>query len=289
MMKVFEVGKPYIAGRVNWPEGAEYNYHAGAHELRLFINSPSPKEIAAVSNWTSEFALAVEPPVILFLYRFVYGIDWRDAPYSWHLVPADQRTLPDPEGPETGAPLHVILVDAGSGLVRALRAVTFSPEFTRTLHGAIRVQAESPWPGQAAYDAAVADLRLSYLNFADLRRRAVAHTRGRELKGPMTKTHDAYIDAEVFPILEGERMCPRCSCCTVGVGPYEPPWEVSSWEDRFIPSASSLVPEPSADPSAPPEAWYCRGGCDENGSHAEGRREPPPSLIGRVKKAGEKP
>jgi hypothetical protein len=102
---------------------------------------------------------------------------------------------------------------------------------------------------------------------------------------------DPYADEDVFPILEGMRMCPRCMDCTVGVGSYPPPFDVCGHQARFLPSASSLRPEPSSDPSAGPEAWYCTGGCNEKGEHPgqEGhpQRHPAPlSLIGRVTKTG---
>jgi hypothetical protein len=43
----------------------------------------------------------------------------------------------------------IILVDASTGLVRALRGVSYSPEFTRAIHGAIAVQAASPFDSAA--------------------------------------------------------------------------------------------------------------------------------------------
>jgi protein-S-isoprenylcysteine O-methyltransferase Ste14 len=51
--------------------------------------------------------------------------------YSWHLVPEADRTLPDPEGPETRALLQVVLVDAETGLVRVLRTVAVDPELAQ--------------------------------------------------------------------------------------------------------------------------------------------------------------
>jgi len=86
-------------------------------------------------------------------------------------------------------------------------------------------------------------------------------------------------------------MCPRCTCCTVGVGSYGAPAELPSGGlIRFVPDASSLRPEPSAGPSGEPEAWYCIGACNEKGEHWKERgrqkRYPvPPSFIGRLKNA----
>ena len=180
MTHVLEVGKPYISGRREWPEGVEYNFRAGGHELRMFLHGPRASEVEAVRKGECEFALVVKGPVIFFMYRFGKAVYWSDPSYSWHMVPEDQRTLPDPEGLETRALLHMLLVDAKNGLVLALRTVSFSPAFTRALHDAIRAQAASPWVGQATYDAALADLYRRYPTSDDLLRCAAVRTWGGE-------------------------------------------------------------------------------------------------------------
>ena len=99
----------------------------------------------------------------------------------------------------------------------------------------------------------------------------------------MTEGTDPYIDEDLFPVLEGTRMCPRCRCCAVGVGPYTPPKEIDCGMLRsvqYIPLTSSLVPEPSAEGL---EAWYCKGGCDQRGKHVKRWPEQSPSFIGLVK------
>ena len=180
MTHLYQVGKPYIPGRAGWPEGVEYSYRAGEHELCFFFRSPPRAQVEALRTGECEFALVVDRPVIYLMYRFGEAINWSDAPYSWHLIPQDQRTLPGPEGSETGAMLHVLLIDADNSRVLALRAVTFSPAFTRALHAAIRAQAVLPWVGQAAYDAALADLYRRYPTSADLLRCVLARTWGGE-------------------------------------------------------------------------------------------------------------
>jgi hypothetical protein len=41
--------------------------------------------------------------------------------------------------------VKTVLVDTSSGLVAALRVLTFSAEFTRSLHEAILLQTQNPW------------------------------------------------------------------------------------------------------------------------------------------------
>ncbi len=64
-----------------------------------------------------------------------------------------ERCLP-PEEPtaQTGALLTTLLIDAATGILRVIRAVTLSPSFTATLHAAIGAQAAVPWNG-TRYDA----------------------------------------------------------------------------------------------------------------------------------------
>lgn len=177
-MHEYQVGKPYIAGKTKYPENGEYNYRGGEHELRLFLADLTPAEINAVRLGRAEFGLFVDGPVILFLYRFGDGIPWSDAPYTVHVVPEIERQLPPVlEGPQR-ALLHVILVEANTGIIQVLRAVTFSPDFTRALHRAIFGQGTQPFD-QAAYDRRLAQLYARH-STTELVRKATARCIGGE-------------------------------------------------------------------------------------------------------------
>ena len=60
------MGKPYIEGKTHWPEGVEYNYRGGGHELRLFYRDLTPKEYDAIASVPARFAFAVSGDVIFF-------------------------------------------------------------------------------------------------------------------------------------------------------------------------------------------------------------------------------
>lgn len=49
-------------------------------------------------------------------------------------------------------PLTVVLVDADTGIVRVVRDLWLSVEFTREIRQAIAAQAGRRWPGDEAYD-----------------------------------------------------------------------------------------------------------------------------------------
>jgi hypothetical protein len=160
-MHRLEVGKLYDPTRRSWPEQADYSFRAGGHELRIFMTRLSPKEIASVRTGRVEFGLLVELPEIFIITRF-HGPDDRlvlsiDCSYSWHRVSDAERTAPpawEETSPQTKAVCTVILVEASYGLTRALRAVSYSPEFTRSFHRAIADQAALPYD-QVEHERAV--------------------------------------------------------------------------------------------------------------------------------------
>jgi hypothetical protein len=158
-VSVLEVGKPYIADQRDWPEFAEYKHSSGQHQLTLFLRSPSRDKIETIRTGECEFAVAVEGRVIFFLYRFGKTIPWSHASYSRHLVREPERTLPEGDGQEKPTLLPIALVEAATGTVQVVRAVTFSLAFTRVLHEAIRAQAAAPWPGRCLRRRACRGLR----------------------------------------------------------------------------------------------------------------------------------
>lgn len=156
-MTTYAVGRPYHPSRTRWPEGAQYNYRSGTHELLLFFDRPSKSEIRDIRKGACEFALIERGPAIVLCYLFGDG-EWSDAPFSWHLVPEEQRDLPSADlEADKRASLMVMLIDASNGIVGAIRTVSWSPDFTREMHAAIRRQALSPWD-EMAFERAVQSL-----------------------------------------------------------------------------------------------------------------------------------
>ena len=83
-----------------------------------------------------------------------------DCSYQWHRVSPEERTGPpawEDTSPQLRALASIILVEATNGIILALRSVSYSPEFTRSLHRAIADQAALPYD-QAEHEAAVADI-----------------------------------------------------------------------------------------------------------------------------------
>ena len=146
-MQILAVGQEYDPLIREWPEGCHYNFDSGGHWLHYFYRNPLEIEIASIQRGPVQFGLYIHKPVIFLLHQFGY-MPWNDAPYSVRLVSQEYRRVPELADGEH-AFLRVVLIDTATGIVAALRALTFSSEFTRKLHGEIRRQSEGPWsPGR---------------------------------------------------------------------------------------------------------------------------------------------
>jgi hypothetical protein len=143
------VGRLYHPRRQHWPQGADFNARQGGHELRIFLADAMAREVEAIRSGPVEFGLLVEPLGLFLIARFSGGLSF-DGSYLWHRMVevTGERALPLLPGemsPATRALLMVIMIEASNGLVLALRTLTFSPEFSRELNGAIHDQASSPY------------------------------------------------------------------------------------------------------------------------------------------------
>lgn len=157
------VGEPYIAGATSFPEGVQYNFRQGVHELLMWLGSPSREEVRAIRKGRAEFGLLVESGVIFLMYRFEGNPHWSDCPYHYHLVPPEQRQLPfDLLTPEGRAMLQILLVDAHTGLLKVIRMCSLSPSFSCRLHAAISEQAAQTGFSVTAYDDTLTALYRKY-------------------------------------------------------------------------------------------------------------------------------
>jgi hypothetical protein len=148
-LHALEVGKPYDPRRGSWPEGADYKFRSGGHELRLFLARATRSEVEAIRSGPVEFGFFAESMGLSLITRFGSRLSF-DCSYHWQRAAeaTGDRTLPpawEETSPELRALLAIILIEATSGVVLALRSVTFSPEFTRAIDRAIADQAAGPY------------------------------------------------------------------------------------------------------------------------------------------------
>lgn len=148
----YKVGDLYHPNKRHWPEGYDYNFRSGQHELRLFLRTPHLQEIEAVRKGAARFSFNTfgGPEVLFFSFGFQTpdgGELNGDGSYSWWLVPEDERQPPTLDfPPDQGALLTVLLVDAETGILKVIRGIGLGHKFTLALHRAILLQSKNPLP-----------------------------------------------------------------------------------------------------------------------------------------------
>jgi hypothetical protein len=176
-LHALEVGKPYDPRRGSWPEGADYNFRQGGHELRIFLAGARPREVKAIRSGPLEFGFFAEPMGLFLITWFGSSLRF-DCSYHWQRMAetTGDRTLPpalEETSPALRALVTIILVEATNGVVLALRSVTFSPEFTRAIHRAIGDQVGAPYD-RAAHER-WADGMTRRLSYRELGREFEVH------------------------------------------------------------------------------------------------------------------
>jgi hypothetical protein len=180
MVPIYRVGELFRHGHYSWPAGSRFTYSPGGLELTLFHPEIRDDMVDDVRRGEAEFAMIIEPSVIVLAYRFGHAILWEDVPYSWHLQPADWRVVPSiTHSPETRALLWISLVGANDGIIHAQRGIALSPSFTLALNRAIRAQAMAEFDAEECA-LAISKIFLGHRDTADRLSQAVARTMGNE-------------------------------------------------------------------------------------------------------------
>jgi hypothetical protein len=140
------VGGPYGGSHRAWTPGPRLTLEPGRIGLTLFYPRPSPAEVASVQVGLTAFAWVPAPHAGLLCFR-LGALPWSDAPYEAHKS--------GPGWAESVRPgLHhvavITLVDADQGTVRALRPLTWPPQFTAAIRDSAKAQLATPRDDDAA-------------------------------------------------------------------------------------------------------------------------------------------
>jgi hypothetical protein len=180
IMQIVAIGKPLFENRTELPEAIEYNYQSGDHTLLLSMKNLHPKEVEAVREAEAEFGLYCENGIVFLLYRFGEVLPWSDSAFSFWNVAEEDRQIPAPQmNPAERILLKIILVEAATGIVKAIRVTTFSPQFTEKLHDAIRRQASGEPFSRDEFVGRSLQIYQKFTPF-DLAANAVVKTKGGE-------------------------------------------------------------------------------------------------------------
>jgi hypothetical protein len=166
MMRKHEVGELFEEGKTRYNEGVIFEFTQSGPILLMFFNHPTENEIASIKSGKLELAFLEKDEVIFILSKF-QGMSWIDAPYTVHL---SKPFTFDDMAPDQGFGLTIYLIDANSGILKVIRYVGLSNEFSRKLRAAILRQKETH------FDKTLHDLKINsiYANYStdDLVRRA---------------------------------------------------------------------------------------------------------------------
>jgi hypothetical protein len=159
------VGEPYRPTVRQWPETPHLRLATGGCELALFFATPTAREVQAVRRGKAQFAWVDSEHAAVLAFRFGDGVPWSDAPYTPHREHPDTPAgLPEGDG---HLMVVVVLVDAATGIVRAIRGVTWPPRFVAAVRRSVDRMLATPFSPQAA-DAALEALYARYPNTAEL-------------------------------------------------------------------------------------------------------------------------
>lgn len=157
------IGEPFAPERTKWPHNRfELRYFDGSYLLQICEASPPETSVEAFRHGPMHLGLHFERNVIFFLFKIEGSWAWSDQAFSIHLVDPNDRGPGDASG-EHFVPLSVVLVDADTGLVRALRMVTMSPRFATAFQGFIDRQRALPF-SRDEHTKAIAAVYSKYRN-----------------------------------------------------------------------------------------------------------------------------
>lgn len=125
------VGSLLVDGRTAWPETSDLTITAWAVEIRLYRRSPSASLLHAVSTKSVRFFWVDNPGIAIVRFTFT-DEDASDEP-EWFEIIYTPRTemigrgrLPGGSGDQVQ--VRIAVIDASTGVVAAVRIVTWSAE-----------------------------------------------------------------------------------------------------------------------------------------------------------------
>lgn len=160
-MYAYKVGAPYSTTRSRWPETPILQLVDGGHALTLFLETPTRDERQAVRNGVAEFAWIDAGLAGLLAYRFAPGLPWSDCPYTPHREEPGATAHVPAAAEGEHLLVQVAMVDAATGIVAALRQVTWPAAFVNVVGDSVRRMAGEPYNG-LEFELAVARLYGQY-------------------------------------------------------------------------------------------------------------------------------
>lgn len=135
-MRKLEVGQLFEEGKTKYNEGTRFDFQQSGPILYLFFSRPSERETEWIRAGKFELGFTEKDEIIFMLFKFG-GMNYVDAPYSVHL--SKEFTFDElQEG--MGFGLNVNLIDASTGILKVIRYVGLSTDFSRRFMKAVERQ-----------------------------------------------------------------------------------------------------------------------------------------------------
>lgn len=170
------VGQPF-SDRKTWPNNfVGLYYSVGVSTLVVGLRQPTQKEVDGMATGKIRFAIHAEENVIYFCFAIEDCMDWSDMAFTIRLLPEEEQIVSDAEN--VYVPLSMVLIDADTGIIKALRVVTMSATFANFFKKKLREQITAPFSREQHF-ATVERLNKKYPTSKHIVRAAVI----RELAG----------------------------------------------------------------------------------------------------------
>lgn len=155
-MENLEIGKLFKAGKTKYQEGIRFDVTDGGCDLFIYFNNPSNDEIESIKTGNFKTGYYSENNAIFMLFKFG-NTPWMDAPYSVHL----SKNLTEFQlfDGGQGIALHVYLIDASTGILKAIRLIGLKTRFSIQLIEAIEKQKKMTFDG---YDLNINSIMTKY-------------------------------------------------------------------------------------------------------------------------------
>lgn len=156
-MKVFAVGELYKSGITKYNEGARFDFTQSGAVLELYFKSPTINEVQEIKNGCFKTGFVEFAGVIFMLFKFG-NLNWIDAPYSVHLSKPFEFEEPT-RG--SGYGLNIFFIDANTGILKNIRYIGLSTEFSLSFKNAVLKQRKAEFNNNY-YSAALQNIYLKY-------------------------------------------------------------------------------------------------------------------------------
>lgn len=165
---MYAVGQPFIKGKTDWSEHVGFEYNAIGGELRIMYNNLRDVEIEDIRSGDLSMGFFEEDNIQWFLFNFSKSFQF-ECSFTNHLVHEDNRGSTEYIEGDHGL-LTVFLVEASTGILKAMRSCTFSKEFTKTYLNSIERSMNTPF-NQQEHTKKVSLTYFKYKTFPDMWKR----------------------------------------------------------------------------------------------------------------------